>query len=661
MANYAIPGVYVEEIPKFPPSVAQVPTAIPAFIGHTEITTDKAGVSLLNKAVRIGSQKEYEQIFGLGPHPDITKIVLDANNNFVSATLTQKYYMYDAIRLFYANGGGDCYIISVADYNASVNNADYTDPGKALEVVSKIDEPTILLFPDAATLDADKLGTVQKMALKQCGELKDRVAIFDLRVDNYLGDEINSNPGFRGNIGMNDLKYGMAYTPWLTVALPKNVTYKDLNGKSIIEKPGTGKFTIDNKQLHGDNSGIKGLLKEYKAALDWQKEFEKYIIPTPPDEKDLVSLFTLLDSTITFSHPDYLTDKKTYKTALTNYQNNPDATKKEALQAAYSTLNETISLIYNQKGIETKALDDWKTKFTSFINPTPPPTPPTPALNANDLNNSFNALEKTITSSPPKDYEAAKKVYNDALNTYQTASDATKKAALQAAYSTLNDIISLIYSEQRLIDVFAPYKAIIAGINATPVNVPPSGAVAGIFAYVDRTRGVWKAPANVSLNGVIGPSHDFSRSELEKLNIDVNTGKSINAIRQFTGKGTLIFGARTLAGNDNEWRYIPVRRFYNMVEESIKKACEQFVFEPNDANTWTRLQAMIENFLFLQWREGALQGIKPEHAYFVAVGLGKTMTSQDILEGRLIVEIGMAPVRPAEFIILRFSQKMAES
>jgi phage tail sheath protein FI len=145
------------------------------------------------------------------------------------------------------------------------------------------------------------------------------------------------------------------------------------------------------------------------------------------------------------------------------------------------------------------------------------------------------------------------------------------------------------------------------------------------------------------------------------LNVDVYAGKSINAIRTFFGKGTLVYGARTLAGNDNEWRYISVRRLFVMVEESVKKATEQFVFEPNDSNTWVKVQAMIENFLYNIWRQGALQGIKPEHAFYVAVGLNKTMNPIDILEGRMIIEIGMAAVRPAEFIILRFSHKMAES
>jgi len=185
--------------------------------------------------------------------------------------------------------------------------------------------------------------------------------------------------------------------------------------------------------------------------------------------------------------------------------------------------------------------------------------------------------------------------------------------------------------------------------------------VAGVYAAVDNSRGVWKAPANVGLSGVVGPCVDMTNGEQDVLNIDPTGGKSVNAIRAFTGRGTLIWGARTLAGNDNEWRYVPVRRFFIFVEESVKKATAQFVFEPNDANTWVKVQAMIENFLTTQWRQGALQGIKPEHAFYVAVGLGKTMTPLDILEGRMIIEIGMAAVRPAEFIILRFSHKMAQS
>lgn len=205
------------------------------------------------------------------------------------------------------------------------------------------------------------------------------------------------------------------------------------------------------------------------------------------------------------------------------------------------------------------------------------------------------------------------------------------------------------------------YNRTKTALNGQRVTLPPSSAIAGIYARVDGSRGVWKAPANVSLSAVIGPSIKITHEDQENLNVDATAGKSINAIRAFTGKGILVWGARTLAGNDNEWRYVPVRRLFNMIEESAKKSTAFAVFEPNDATTWLKVKAMIESFLYGLWQQGALMGSKPEAAYFVNVGLGKTMTAQDVLEGRMIVEIGIAAVRPAEFIILKFSHKLQEA
>jgi uncharacterized protein len=198
-------------------------------------------------------------------------------------------------------------------------------------------------------------------------------------------------------------------------------------------------------------------------------------------------------------------------------------------------------------------------------------------------------------------------------------------------------------------------------LGKVTVELPPAAAMAGVYTRVDSTKGVWKAPANEAVLSIVGPSIAISSREQENLNVDPNTGKSINVIRSFPGFSPLVWGARTLNGNDNEWRYISVRRFFNMVEESIKKSSQWAVFEPNTASTWVRIQAMIENYLFLKWREGALAGSKPEQAFYVHVGLGSTMTSLDILEGRLNVEIGMAVARPAEFIVLKFTQLMQQS
>jgi phage tail sheath protein FI len=189
--------------------------------------------------------------------------------------------------------------------------------------------------------------------------------------------------------------------------------------------------------------------------------------------------------------------------------------------------------------------------------------------------------------------------------------------------------------------------------------VPPSGAMAGVYAMVDSSHGVWKAPANVSVNGIKDVTVHINDIQQQNMNVPLD-GKAVNALRVFTGKGILIWGARTLDGNSQDWRYLSVRRTITMIEESIKQSTSWVVFEPNDANTWARVKAQVENFLITLWREAALSGAKANDAFFVNVGLGSTMTAADILKGRLIISIGLAVLRPAEFIIISFSHKIQQ-
>lgn len=205
------------------------------------------------------------------------------------------------------------------------------------------------------------------------------------------------------------------------------------------------------------------------------------------------------------------------------------------------------------------------------------------------------------------------------------------------------------------------YNEIKSKLNKIYVTLPPSAAMAGIYADVDRTRGVWKAPANISISNIKTAKVKINDELQEMMNIDATSGKSVNAVRFFPGKGHLVWGARTLAGNNNDWRYISVRRFVIMVEESIRLATAFAVFEPNTSETWLKVSSMIDSFLYGLYQQGALAGAKAKEAYYVHVGLGTTMDAQDIREGRMIVEIGLAVVRPAEFIVLKFSQKLEEA
>ncbi len=204
------------------------------------------------------------------------------------------------------------------------------------------------------------------------------------------------------------------------------------------------------------------------------------------------------------------------------------------------------------------------------------------------------------------------------------------------------------------------FKTIMADMRQRLNALPPGAAIAGIFTMIDNARGVWKAPANVSLNGVVSPTVPISHEQQEDLNVTPQ-GKSVNAIRAFVGEGTLVWGARTLDGNSLDWRYINVRRTIIMLEESIRLAAKALVFEPNTANTWVTLKSMIENFLVGIWRRGGLAGIKPEDAFGVHIGLGQTMTAQDIHEGILRGTVLVALIRPAEFIEITFQQQMQTS
>lgn len=473
MPTYKTPDVYVEEISVFPPSVAEVETAVPAFIGYTQKARRTADGDLLLKPTRVYSLKEYEDLFGFGnPEDIVVTVVTDPDTAALvvsgftvggavpdDATLPS-YLLYTAVKMYFDNGGGQCYVISVGGYADPVDTADLT---AGLGVLALEDEPTLILVPDAAALNFAGYQTVVQAVLLQCGRLGDRFGIFDLFRGN-LGQDLDSDDDdftnlerARNAFGMNNLKYGAAYYPYVRTSL----------------------------NYWSDEASTVDVVRPVGGAA--------------------VSLASL----------------ETTETALYNFV----------------------------------------------------------------------------------------------------------KAALKDRYMIM----------------------------------PPSGAVAGVYAYTDTTRGVWKAPANVSLADVLEPVVRLDNARQDPLNVDSTGGKSVNAIRAFAGKGTLVWGARTLAGNDNEWRYVSVRRFFNMVEESVKKSTYWAVFEPNDANTWVKVRGMIENYLTQKWREGALAGATPKDAFFVRCGLGTTMSSVDILEGRMNVEIGMAAVRPAEFVILKFSHKLQTS
>ena len=495
------PGVYIEEKNAFPSSAVAVETAVPAFIGYTE-KAEWNGKSLLEKPTRITSFAEYVERFGSGFHakfkvadadPAVKEetfslggkpMVVKINDNHTS-------YLFNSIRLFYANGGGPCFILSVGTYKDKkdgfeikaddfIGSATQTDPFSLLE---KEFEPTLVVVPDAIALGETCYDSIYTKILGHCAKMQSRFGIFDLVKQLPSNDTATLVEAFRTKIGMNDLKYGAAYYPWLktTVVQPSEVTFENLD-----------------------------------------------------DSVDLTKVLP--------------------------------ATEEDAMKV----------------------------------------------------------IAKFKANATPSD--------NDKLNYHQ---------GLKATSPTYNNILEEIRSK----------------LN----ELPPSSAMAGLYTAVDNSRGVWKSPANVSVNMVNTPSVNISNEQQEVLNIDVTAGKSINVIRAFPGIGTLVWGGRTLDGNSQDWRYINVRRTLIMIEQSLKLATRAYVFEPNDANTWVTVKSMMVNFLTNLWKQGALAGAAPEQAFDVQIGLGTTMTPTDILDGKMLITVKVAIVRPAEFIVITFQQQMQQS
>ncbi len=275
-------------------------------------------------------------------------------------------------------------------------------------------------------------------------------------------------------------------------------------------------------------------------------------------------------------------------------------------------------------------------------------------------------LKATVVSADELDYtNVSNKDGLIALLTAEVEANAkagyvkeAKAELIKAEIAKIGDADADVTTVSNVLKSVSPsYNDLIATMRETLNVLPPSGAIAGIYSLVDGSVGVFKAPANVSVSSVTAPTVNLTSAEQEDLNLPLS-GKAVNAIRPFVGKGTLVWGARTLDGNSQDWRYINVRRTMIMLEQSIKFAAEPFVFRPNDSNTWVAIRGMISSFLRSQWQAGALVGGSEEEAFQVECGLGTTMTPNDILDGYMKVSVKVAISRPAEFIVITFQQKM---
>jgi hypothetical protein len=577
--NRKTPGVYVTELPAFPPSIVGVPTAIPVFVGYTE-KAEVGGKSVLLRPVQIGSLADFEQFFGKGYTATYSlqtvtdptarydfRVKLDDASPPVwqayqvvaagsSATAPQadndgddlqeepavplpRFNLYNSIRLFYDNGGATCFVVSAGTYVDASQSPPATravarqDLKNGLAAAREQVGPTMIVVPDAVLLPPDHPETpwisgdfrdVAQAMMLQASDLQDRIAILDVYGAQYANtsdhplatlDAVITQ--FREDVGENNASNGEAY-------LSYGAAYFPFLHTTVISLTDVSYLNIDNT-----NGALTTIL---------QQENHRLYPPLPAPAGD-------------------------------------------------------------------------------------PGSPP--AASPPDLESPRHALVRGLIAAmgttDPTDSQAVAQLNNN----------------LVAALPVLKTI------EQQ----------VIAHNNV----LPPSAAMAGVYTAVDAASGVWNAPANVTLAAVDSPTLNINGGQQEGLNLPVD-GKAVNALRAFPGRGTVVWGARTLDGNSPDFRYVQVRRTLIYLEQSIKAALEPFVFAPNTGQTWATVTSMVSGFLTGVWSRGGLMGAKPSDAFSVACGLGSTMTGQDVLDGYMIVQVTLSLIRPAEFIELTFKQTM---
>ena len=602
MGEYKTPGVYIKEKNAFGNSVVEAETAIPAFIGITE-KAQNGNDELKGKPWKISSMTEFIQYFGGAPTWNFTLDIkkykseeaplafdifqytneieeekdkncyafcLDWKKDEQGALESPYYTLYYNMSLFFANGGGTCYIVSIGSYNAK-DKLEAKDDAKNYKVVNalseleKIQEVTMIVVPELVNSSEDDYRNIQQQILKHCGyTMKNRFALLDIfpKKNNNTPIE-NQIEVFQNGIGSESLSYGAAYFPWLNTSV------------------------ISDRDLEGD-------------MFTWTNDFKAY-----------ADKFATVDYALSSIVNAFLSSEEV------ELENSEGKKSKTINNHIFEFEKVEKGNIYADNDTEKKNIIGKVVEIENF---------------ESEIKNSDGTANKEVTSQKIK------------VLWLSSPSSTEEK---QAFHLALNNG-SYLYQQAM--------KAVKKSLNL----LPPSAAMAGLYTMVDNSRGVWKAPANVTLNYVDSPAEDIDDDQQANLNAPMN-GKAINVIRTFRGEGVKVWGARTLDGNSLDWRYINVRRTLLFLEESVKNAARAYVFEPNDAGTWINIKSMIENFLRSVWKRGGLAGATPEDAYEVHIGLGDTMTAEDILEGIMRITVLVAVTHPAEFIEITFQQQIQKS
>ena len=579
MASYNTPGIYLNRQEPLTQQAINNETAVPAFIGLTKSAGIINDEPTINKITKVRTLVEYESIFGLSQNERF-HVKLNQNTHefeLVDAPLsteerTMSKFFHQSIVLYFANGGGDCYVISIGEHSREHSCLTVDNFMTAIDLLEEVEDVTLLSIPESILLDSAEHYQVQQHALQHCEKMQNRFFLLDVKQQSDIekGDLASDIDDMRIHINQS-LNYGAAYYPYVRTNKPRSFNESEI----------TVEYQLTTKVLHNYYSNNFVTLNNQST--------DQYGYLNDADYK----------GSNTDPHVVYIRISENIIVDNMGFEVNGEGLRIAGISAYGIFTDESGLNFLDHQGFIVNGI----------------------------ANNQASHVKKPL----------AAQVLSLTANLNYLA-DAKWSLASPAIYTAVSRVLAKNYRV-----------------------LPPSSLVAGIICQTDKSVGVWQAPANVALENIIEPCVVIDNGEQQQMNVDLISGKSVNAIRHFIGKPPLLWGARTLNGNSDEWRYISVRRLFNRVESYLKMATQFSVFEPNIPFTWLKIKIIIENYLESIWQQGALLGAVSEEAFFVNVGLGKTMTPQDVYNGIIHIEVGLAAVRPAEFVIITFTRETTKA
>ena len=649
MPTYLHPGVYVEEIPSGARPIESAGTSTAAIIGF-------AAKGPIGKPTLIFSWKQYQQIFG-------------GIQSYHGETIDVDY-MGHTVQAFFSNGGGKAYIVRLAP-GSSAAQADLAVPGATgtgttlntkfkfidVEGVSAGDWSNGLKL-QLVLADASQDPPRYNLAvgtLNDDGEFEALESFLDVTFEaghaDHAANIVNANSAYIALKNENPGAGGFVTAEVDPFKIARN-TSDDISGIDVA----TDFRQLKNLKLKVDGGdtitiGIDGMVQTTIEAI--AAHIQKEVRSSPDGHSDFSAFIedgklVLLSGTAGNSSDIELPASGSTAKGKLKLTDSATVTKDAAVVAALQ--NSTLTtLAGGTNGSVPVSKADYDPAFAEFKD----------NRNINIVLIPDHAYDKADPAS--KSILDAAKAHCEATKNRMVILDPPKglKLISEGDFKPLG-MPSSTYTATYYpwVEVANPHYHPEKRAHLSPTYlVPPSGFAAGIWAKTDGRRGVWKAPAGLQtgLTGAVRTEFVVGDDAQDQLNpIGVNCYRTILT-------EPVIWGTRTLATRaDPEWRYVPIRRTAMMIEESIYRGIQWAVFEPNDHNLWGSLRLNIETFMDGLHRSGAFQGEKASDAYFVQCGLGSTMTQGDIDAGRVIVEVGFAPLKPAEFVIVRIQQKTAQ-